>query len=171
MLKYMLTTLVTAGITVATTLIAVDFQQERLIYSIGAPVQLGDLTHQKLRITNKGWSPATNVKIYLDNSRSGSEPQATVEADPPFDLPTPAVATLGGYERLRKNETAVVELTFKGPPLTAAHLSIKSDETIAVQEGSLEAETLATTLLKAVLPKSDTPAGDAVKVNCAAQNP
>jgi hypothetical protein len=165
MLKYLLTTLLTAAITVATTLIAVDFQHERLVYALGAPTQLGDLTHQQLRIFNRGGSPALNVKIAMARAQ-GADLQATLEPSPPFDLTSPVPGILGGYERLRRSETAVIDLTFRGPPLRPDDLTIKSDETIAAVEGSIEAQTVVSQLASMLWPRAAAEPTGLTRANC-----
>jgi hypothetical protein len=136
MLKYLLTTLLTAAITIITTLVAVDFQRERLVYRLSEPERLGNFTYRKLHIMNKGWQPATNVKIYLANSILKEN---EVQANPPFDLNITAKWVVGGFERIRRNESITVTFTYTDLGLDPAGLNVKSDETIAVEEGTVEA--------------------------------
>jgi hypothetical protein len=54
-----------------------------------------------------------------------------VQSTPAFNLSTEEPHLLGGYDRLRRSETVIVTFAFKGAPIEARMLSVKSDRSVA----------------------------------------
>lgn len=53
------------AIGVTGTLITLNWQEEKLRYELSAPAVFGEILYQNLRLSNDGWNPATNVKVFL----------------------------------------------------------------------------------------------------------
>jgi hypothetical protein len=113
---------------VAGTLITLNWQEEKLRFELGSPAAFGEIVYQNLRLTNDGWNPATNVKLFLSHPGASAR---TVQSTPAFNLNTEEPHLFGGYDRLRRGETVIVTFTFKGAPIEARMLSIKSDRSVA----------------------------------------
>ncbi len=109
------------------TLYTTNWQEENLIFELGETAKFGDVTYQNIRIRNEGWNPATNVLIQL---QAGHVSANEIKASPKFDL-APSDIRVGGYERIRRNEVATLSFAFKGDPIAASMLTIKSDRSIA----------------------------------------
>lgn len=113
---------------VAGTLITLNWQEEKLRFELGSPAAFGEIVYQNLNLTNDGWNPATNVKLFL---RHPAVSTRNVQSTPAFNLSTEEPHLLGGYDRLRRGETVIVTFAFKGTPIEARALSIKSDRSVA----------------------------------------
>jgi len=129
MFKFLLSILSGAAIGVASTLFAVSWQEEGLLYELGEVAQFGDITYQNLRIKNEGWNPATNVSIGLDVGYIAKE---NIKASPKFELDE-TENSVGGYKRIRRDEVVTLSFAFKGEPLTNHTVQIKSDRSIATE--------------------------------------
>jgi len=127
MFKFLLSIMSGAAIGVASTLFAVNWQEEGLLYELGEVAQFGDITYQNLRIKNEGWNPAINVNIGLNVDYITKE---NIKASPKFELDA-SENSIGGYERIRRDEVVTISFAFKGEPLTNQVVQIKSDRSIA----------------------------------------
>lgn len=113
---------------VAGTLIAVNWQEEKLRFELSNPATFGEIVYQNLRIVNDGWNPATNVKVFLNHpSVRPRHARSTPNFNISFDEPN----ALGGYDRLRRGESVTVAFSFKGQPVSPSQVSIKSDRSVA----------------------------------------
>lgn len=128
MLKLLLSILSGIAIGVAGTLITLNWQEEKLKYELGVPAAFGQIVYQNLRIRNEGWNPATHVKVFLRHPGINSR---HVQSVPAFNLELNEPHQLGGYDRLRRGETVTITFSFKGAPIEARDLSIKSDRSVA----------------------------------------
>lgn len=113
------------------TLFTLNWQEERLYFDLGETAKFGNITYQNLRISNEGWNPATNVKVYLNGNGNGV-PDESIKPNPRFDIKADK-PLIGGYERIRRGEVVSVTFAFEGEPLPASIISIKSDRSIAAQ--------------------------------------
>jgi hypothetical protein len=113
---------------VAGTLITLSWQEEKLRYELGNPAAFGDIVYQNLRVSNDGWNPATNVKLFLKHPAVSAR---NVQSAPAFNLSTEEPYLLGGYDRLRRGATVIVTFAFKGTPIETRALGIKSDRSLA----------------------------------------
>lgn len=134
MSKYLLSTLITLAIGIFGTLYTVNWQEENLIFELGEVANFGDLTYQNVRIRNEGWNPATNVAIQLNAKYISNE---NIKASPKFEL-VQNENRIGGYERIRRNETVTLSLVFKGEPINPPMLTVKSDRSIAMYKDPSE---------------------------------
>ena len=128
MLKLFLSIASGVIIGVAGTLITLNWQEEKLRFELGSPAAFGEIVYQNLRLTNDGWNPATNVKLFLKHPAISAR---NVQSTPAFSLSTEEPHLLGGYDRLRRGEAVIVTFAFKGTPIEARVLSIKSDRSVA----------------------------------------
>jgi hypothetical protein len=42
-----------------------DWQEEKLEYSISAPAKFGEINYQNVTLKNTGWNPAINIKVHI----------------------------------------------------------------------------------------------------------
>lgn len=133
----------------AATLVAISWQEEKLRFELSPPAVFGDIVFQNLRLTNDGWNPATNVKVYVTHPDIAAR---NVQSSPSFNLRTDDAGMLGGYDRVRRGEIATLTFSFKGAPIAASMIAIKSDRSIArPQVGDRGALSLVSFLLGACL--------------------
>jgi hypothetical protein len=128
MLRLALSILSGIVIGVAGTLITLNWQEEKLRFELGLPATFGEIVYQNLAISNDGWNPATNVKVFLKHPGVGAR---NVQSAPAFNLDAAEPELIGGYDRLRRGETVTITFSFKGAPIEARTLSIKSDRSVA----------------------------------------
>lgn len=137
MLRLILSIVSGIAIGVAGTLITLNWQEEKLRFELGNAAAFGEIVYQNLRIKNEGWNPATSVKVFLKHPSVSSR---HVQSAPAFNLEINEPQLLGGYDRLRRGETVTVTFSFKGAPIEARDLSIKSDRSVArplVRDGTI----------------------------------
>lgn len=108
-------------------------REESLIYYVSEPAQFADTTFQIIQIQNEGSEPATNIKVYVDLSPSVERPQYVSK----FEISSNGADLIGGYERLRKDESASISLVTKGAPLSADKVRVKSDRSVAAFSKSI----------------------------------
>lgn len=113
---------------VAGTLITINWQEEKLRFELSHPATFGDIVYQNLRVSNGGWNPATNVKVFLSHPEISTR---NVQSSPPFNVKADEATALGGYDRIRRGEAITLAFSFKGAPITPAMLTIKSDRSMA----------------------------------------
>ena len=111
----------------------IDWQEEKLVYVLSEPVQLGEVSYQSLTIRNAGWNPATNVIISLDKDYSG---KVSAYSNPEFNVKVIEKNSIGGFERIRKDEKATVGFSVNSGRLETAMISIKSDRRVASAESN-----------------------------------
>ena len=128
MLRLVLSIISGVIIGVAGTLITLNWQEEKLRFELGGPATFGAIVYQNLAIANEGWNPATNVKVYLHHPTVTGR---NVQSRPEFNLDAEEPELIGGYDRVRRGETVTVTFSFRGPPIEAPALSIKSDRSVA----------------------------------------
>ena len=107
-----------------------DWQEEKLIYSITSPAKFGEINYQNITLTNTGWNPAVNIKIFIEHPSikfSNAQSKTTLKD---LSAEKNGVASI---ERVRRDETVVVSLAYKGQPLFGTELIISSDRSIAEQ--------------------------------------
>lgn len=128
MLKHLLSIASGILVGVAGTLITLNWQEEKLKFELGYPATFGEIVYQNLKITNDGWNPATNLKVFLKHPAVRAR---NVQSTPAFNLNADEPNLLGGFDRLRRAETVTVTFSFQGAPIEARELSIKSDRSVA----------------------------------------
>lgn len=98
-----------------------------MIFDVSDPAYFGDVIYQNLEISNEGWEPATNIKIVIDRPIMKGEFQSI----PPFNLDSVEENILGGFDRIRRNETIKISFSISGKPIEPEMVKIKSDRSIA----------------------------------------
>ncbi len=107
-----------------------DWPEEKLIYSITTPAKFGEISYQNITITNTGWNPAVNIKLFIDNPNikfTNVQSKTTLK-----DLSTEKDG-IASIERVRRDESVVVSLAYEGQPLFGNEIIISSDRSIAKQ--------------------------------------
>ena len=105
-----------------------NWQDEKLNYRLSEPAKFGEITYQNMQISNNGWNPATNVIVYLSHP---SIKEDNIRANPEFNLKTAEKDAVGGFKRIRRDETVTVTFAYKGQTANPSYISIKSDRSIA----------------------------------------
>jgi hypothetical protein len=105
-----------------------DWQEEKLGFSITAPARFGDIHYQNIILVNDGWNPAVNVKLYIDHPaiRFDNVKSAVALAD--ISGETNGIASI---ERVRRDESVVFSMAYTGRPLLGTEVRIVSDRSIA----------------------------------------
>ena len=107
-----------------------DWQEENLIYSITPPAKFGEINYQNITLTNAGWNPAINIKIFIEHPNvtfSNTQSKTTLK-----DL-SEEKNGIASIERVRRDESLVISLAYKGQPLFGTEINISSDRSIAEQ--------------------------------------
>lgn len=107
-----------------------DWQEEKLEFSITAPAKFGEVNYQNITLANKGWNPAVNIKLYIDHSGiSFSNVQSSASLK---DL-SEEKNGISSIERIRRDESLIFSIAYKGQPLFGNEVKIASDRSIALQ--------------------------------------
>ena len=114
-----------------------NWQDEKLYYKLSEPAKFGEITYQNMQISNSGWNPATNIIVYLSHP---SIKEDNIRTNPEFNMKTTEKDSVGGYNRIRRDETVTVTFAYKGQILNPSHISIKSDRSIAQYQAKDEWE-------------------------------
>ncbi|MBU0689740.1 MAG: hypothetical protein KJ850_01085 [Gammaproteobacteria bacterium] len=107
---------------------SLDWKEEKLIYTLTEPATFGAITFQNIEIRNEGFDPATNVKLYMPKKTLDSK---QIQFVAKFDLRGDGQTLVGGLERIRRGERALVSLTSQSGSVTSDDVSIKSDRSLA----------------------------------------
>lgn len=105
-----------------------DWQEENIVYSLSAPAKFGNINYQNLNISNTGWNPAVNVKIFVNHSGVSFDNAQSTTTLKNIGSEKNGLASI---ERLRRDETVTVSLAYKGDPLFGNDIKISSDRSIA----------------------------------------
>lgn len=128
MKKFMLSIITGIIIGAAGLYLTLDWQEEKMIYKLSEPAQFGEITYQNMQISNNGWNPATNVIIYLSHP---SIKQGNIRTNPEFNIEVKEKNAVGGFNRIRRDESVTITFAYKGQTVEPSILSIKSDRSIA----------------------------------------
>ena len=128
-MKSLISLIIGALLGVGGTVYTIKWQDEHLTYEISSPARFGKITYQNLRISNDGWNPAKNVKVFLRGRHLSAD---GIKESPSFNLKDDSPDIVGGYDRIRRGETATVTFAFKGKPISHDDLLVESDRSIAV---------------------------------------
>ena len=107
-----------------------DWQEEKLKFSITDPAKFGDVSYQNITLVNSGWNPAVNIKVYIDHpSIKNSNVQSSTSLK---DLSSEKNG-IASIERIRRNEAITIAVAYEGQPLFGNEVKIASDRSIAIQ--------------------------------------
>lgn len=110
--------------------LTLDWQEEKLKFSITSPAKFGDINYQNISITNTGWNPAVNLKLYI------SHPDikfSNVQSSTSLKNISNEKNGIAGFERIRRDETINISLAYEGQPLFGTEVKVASDRSIAEQ--------------------------------------
>lgn len=114
-----------------------DWQEEKMNFSITSPAKFGDINYQNIALSNDGWNPAVNIKLYIDHPDIKFENMQSTASVNNLSSEHHGIA---GVERLRRGETVIFSLAYKGQPLFGSEIKVLSDRSIA-QQKELDANT------------------------------
>lgn len=120
-----------------------DWQEEKLKFSVTDPAKFGDVTYQNITLVNSGWNPAVNIKIYIDHP---DIKYSNVQSSTSLKDLSSEKNGIASIERIRRSEAITIAVVYEGQPLFGNEVKIASDRSIAVQiendsEGGLSAWT------------------------------
>ena len=127
-MKYIATIITGAIVGALGIYFTMDWQEEDIIYSITSPAKFGSINYQNITITNTGWNPAVNVKIYIEHPNikfSNVQSKATLK-----DL-SAEKSGIASVERIRRDESVIISTAYEGQPLFGTEVVISSDRSIA----------------------------------------
>ena len=107
-----------------------DWQEEKLIYSLTTPAKFGKISYQNITITNSGWNPAINIKLYIEHPNISF---STVQSKTTLKNLSADENGIASIERVRRDESIVISLAYEGQPLFGNEITISSDRSIAEQ--------------------------------------
>jgi hypothetical protein len=129
-LKFVLT--IIAGVLVGASGVyfSLDWQEEKLNFSVTDPAKFGDISYQNITLVNSGWNPAVNIKVYIDHS---SIKYGNVQSSASLSDLSSEKNGIAGIERIRRSEAITIAVAYEGQPLFGHEIKIASDRSIAVQ--------------------------------------
>ena len=105
-----------------------DWQEEKLEFSISSPAVFGDTNYQNLTIQNSGWNPAENLDINFKHQTITFKNIKSATNLTELKNTKKGIATLS---RLRRDETVIVSIVYEGSPLILDNIKITSNRSIA----------------------------------------
>jgi hypothetical protein len=105
-----------------------DWQEEKITFSISPPAKFGEINYQNFILHNSGWNPAENLKLKVKHP---SLTFKNLQSDSPIKELPGVKGELVFIDRLRRDETVVISLAYKGAPLTNQSIIVTSDRSIA----------------------------------------
>ena len=129
-MKFLPTIIAGVAIGAAAAYFALDWPEEKLIYSLTSPAKFGEINYQNITLTNTGWNPAINLKVFIEHPNikfSNAQSKTTIK-----DLSAEKNG-IAGIERIRRDESVVISLAYEGQPLFGTEITISSDRSIADQ--------------------------------------
>jgi hypothetical protein len=105
-----------------------DWQEEKLEFSISSPAKFGKTNYQNLTLQNIGWNPAENLNVII------SHPTITfinIQSDAALKELKNDKNGIANLNRLRRDETVVISLVYEGIPLTSDNIKVTSNRSIA----------------------------------------
>lgn len=131
-MKSILTHILVAVLTAMGALYVVNWQEEDLRFDVSEPMYFGEVIYQNIRITNKGWNPAENVKISFSTKTPVGQGNKEFRSYPPMNIDADdKEMTIGGYDRIRKGEWITLTFLSNDNPIKPETVIIKSDRSIA----------------------------------------
>ncbi len=129
-MKFLPTIISGVVIGVSAAYFALDWPEEELIYSLTSPAKFGEINYQNITLTNTGWNPAINLKVFIEHPNikfSNAQSKTTIKD---ISIEKNGIA---GIERIRRDESVVISLAYEGQPLFGSEITISSDRSIAEQ--------------------------------------
>lgn len=114
-----------------------DWQEEKLKFSITDPAKFGNINYQNITLTNSGWNPAININILIEHSNIKYTNTQSAALLKPLENEKNGIAHI---DRIRRNESIIISLAYEGPSLLGSEIKIASDRSIAEQIESKDKE-------------------------------
>jgi len=127
-MRTVLTVVVTTILTAILTILIIVWQDEELLFKLSPPSLFGDINYQTITIKNSGWEPAEHVVISISGRYFTKN---EVKESPFFDEADNSKYVIGVYKRIRREEVVGIALAYKGEPIRADQVVIKSNRSIA----------------------------------------
>jgi hypothetical protein len=127
-LKFLSTIITGAIVGALVVYFTLDWQEEKLIYSITTPAKFGEINYQNVTLTNTGWNPAVNIKLFIEHPNINFSNAQAKTSLKDLSIEKNGIASI---ERVRRNESVVISLAYKGQPLFGTEITISSDRSIA----------------------------------------
>jgi len=108
--------------------LALRMPEEKLRFTLSEPAAFGDVIYQNLTVENRGWDPAENIGLSCLSCPMKPENIKSSASLITSSVPHGVFAVL---PRLRRQETAVIALSYSGRAISAEDISIKSDRSVA----------------------------------------
>lgn len=105
-----------------------DWQEEKLNYSITSPAKFGEINYQNINIVNTGWNPAINVKVYINHPNIKF---ANIQSKTTLKDLSSEKDGIASIERVRRDEIVTISLAYEGQPLFGNEIKVASDRSIA----------------------------------------
>jgi hypothetical protein len=127
-LKFLSTIITGAIVGALVVYFTLDWQEEKLIYSITTPAKFGEINYQNITITNTGWNPATNINIHIEHPDINFKNTQSKTTLKNLSKEKNGIASI---ERIRRDESVIISLAYTGQPLFGAQITVSSDRSIA----------------------------------------
>jgi hypothetical protein len=105
-----------------------DWQEEKLEYSISSPALFGATNYQNLTIQNSGWNPAENLDIYIKHQ---SITFKNIKSDTNLTELNSTKNGIATLNRLRRDEAVIISIVYEGDPLVLENIKVTSNRSIA----------------------------------------
>jgi hypothetical protein len=105
-----------------------DWQEEKLEFSISSPAVFGDINYQNLTIQNSGWNPAENLDINIKHQTITFK---NIQSDTNLIELKNTKKGIATLNRLRRDETIIISIVYEGSPLILDNIKITSNRSIA----------------------------------------
>jgi hypothetical protein len=132
-LKTIITIITGAVVGALTVYFTLDWQEEKITFSITPPAKFGDINYQNITLVNDGWNPAENLKIYIEHAEITF---ANIQSSSSLSDLSPEINGIASLDRIRRDESLVISLAYKGQRLLGNEIKIASDRSIALQTQS-----------------------------------
>lgn len=131
MLKFITSIIAGAVVGALGVYFTLDWQEEKLAFTITSPAKFGQTLYQNITLSNNGWNPAVNIKMYINNDQIGFE---NIQATSPIKKLNNEKNGIATIDRLRRDESIVLSIAYEGYPLPGDQVRIVSDRSIALQK-------------------------------------
>jgi hypothetical protein len=105
-----------------------DWQEEKLTFSISSPAKFGEINYQNLTLQNSGWNPAVNLKMFVKHPNIIFK---NIQSDSTLKELEGDKNGIAYIERLRRDETIIISFAYKGSALTDSNVRVTSERSIA----------------------------------------
>jgi hypothetical protein len=108
--------------------LTLDWQEEKLTFSISSPAKFGEINFQNLTLQNTGWNPAVNLKVFVEHPSINFK---NIQSDSTLKELAGDKSGLTYIDRIRRDETIIISFAYEGSPLTVSSVKVTSERSIA----------------------------------------